>query len=74
MRFLLPLIAVILIATLFPNNPLSLVAYVLLALSSLLLAASQLRKTSPPRRRQIVLTFSLAVVVILGIGVWLSLR
>lgn len=74
MRYIIPLFAVILVAFIFPNNPLALVAYIAIALYSLFLTTSLYRKASPPKRRQILIASSFASFVALGIGAFFYFR
>ena len=74
MRYFIPSFAIILIATIFPNNSLSLVAYIAIALYSVFLTASLVRKASPPKRRQILIASFSALFVALGIGAFFYFR
>jgi len=74
MRYIIPLFAVILVAFIFPNNPFALAAYLAIALYSLFLTASLVRKASPPMRRQILIASSFASLIALGIGAFFYLR
>lgn len=74
MRYLIPLLAVILVATIFPNNSIALAAYIAIALYSAFLASSLFRKASPPMRRQALIASSFGLFLALGIGVFLYFR
>lgn len=74
MRYFVPLFAMILIATIFPNNPLSLVAYIAIALYSGFLTTSLFRKASPPMQRQILIASFSALFGALGIGAFFYFR
>ena len=67
MRYIIPSFAVILVAFIFPNNRLALVAYIAIGLYSLFLTKSLFQKASPPIRRQILIASSLALFVALGV-------
>jgi hypothetical protein len=74
MRYLIPLLAVILVAIIFPTHPLAWVAYSLLALYSVFTATGLLRKSSPRVRRQVLIASSCALFVALGIGAFIYFR
>lgn len=74
MRYFIPLFAVILVASIFPNNSLSLVAYIAIALYSVFLATSLIRKAAPPMRRQALIASSFALFVALGVGAFFYFR
>ncbi len=74
MRYVIPSFAVILVAFIFPNSPLALVAYIAIAVYSLFLTANLYRKASPPMRRQFLLASSSASFIALGIGAFFYFR
>ena len=74
MRYLIPALAVILVATIFPNNSLSLVAYIAIVLYSVFLSTSLFRKMSPPMRRQALIVSSFALFAALAIGAFFYFR
>ena len=74
MRYIIPLFAVILVAIIFPNNSLALVAYISIALYSVFLATSLFRKASPQMRRQALVASSVALFAALGIGAFFYVR
>ena len=71
MRYFLPLLVVIGIATLLPNNPFALAGYIAVALYSVLQMTGMLRKASPERRRPILIGSVGALGVALGLGAFL---
>ena len=70
MRYFILLFALIIVASIFPNNSLSVVA---IALYSVFLATSLIQETPPPLRRQALITSSFAVLVALGAGAFFYL-
>ena len=71
---ILPGCAIILIASIFPQNNFTLVAYLGIALYSILMTVGLYRKASPSIRRQILTASSGAVLTALGVGVFFYLR
>jgi hypothetical protein len=74
MRYIVPLFAVILVASIFPNNSFSLLAYIAIAFYSVFLTSGLFRNASPIKRRQILIVSSGAFIVALGIGALFYLR
>ncbi|WP_395733381.1 hypothetical protein [Prosthecobacter sp.] len=70
---ILPGGAIILIACLFPNNSFALPAYIGIALYSIFVTVSLLRKATPQVKRQILISSVVSVGVALGMGVFLYL-
>ncbi len=71
---ILPGCAIILIACLFPNSSFALPAYIGIALYSIFLTVSLMRKTTPQVKRQILISSVVSVGVALGGGVFFYLR
>lgn len=74
MRYFILLFAVVIVASIFPNNFLSVLAYVAIALYSVFLATSLIQKAAPQMRRQTLITSSVAVFVALGAGAFFYFR
>ncbi len=70
---ILPGCAIIFIACLFPNNSFALPAYIGIALYSIFVTVSLLRKATPQVKRQILISSVVSVGVALGMGVFLYL-
>jgi hypothetical protein len=71
---ILPGCAIILIASIFPQNNFALLAYIGIGLYSILMTVGLLRKASPQMQRQVLIASSGAVLTAVGVGVFFYLR
>jgi hypothetical protein len=71
---ILPGCAIILIASIFPQNNFALLAYIGIGLYSILMTVCLLRKATPQVKRQVLIASSGAVLTALGVGVFFYLR
>jgi hypothetical protein len=74
MRFVIPSAAIILVACLFPQHGFALLAYVCIALYSILVTVDTVWKAPPQVKRQALIASSGAVAVALGVGIYLYLN
>ena len=68
MRYIVPSLAIILVAYFLPNNSLALGAYIMISLYSVFLMTGLFRKAPPEMKRQALIAASCAVFIALGIG------
>lgn len=71
---ILPGCAIILIASIFPQNEFALLAYICIGLYSILMTVSVYRKAKPQVKQQILMAASGAVLTAVGVGVFFYLR
>ena len=71
---ILPSCAIILIASIFPQNSFALLAYVCIGLYSILMTVGLYWKATTPAKQQILMAASGAVLTAVGVGVFFYLR
>ena len=71
---ILPGCAIILVASIFPQNDFALLAYIGIGLYSILMMVALLRKATPEVKRQILMAASGAVLTAVAVGLFLYIR
>lgn len=71
MRYLIPPLAVVLVAITLPNDPIALVVYLAIASYSVFLATNLFQRASAPMRRQVLIGSGVSLFLALGIAVFL---
>ena len=74
MRYIVPSLAIILVACFFPTHPMAMVAYIAISLYSIFLIAGLFRKAPPEMKRHALIAASCAVLMALGIGAFFYFR
>ena len=74
MRYLIPPLAVVLVAITLPNDPIALVVYLAIASYSVFLATNLFQNASAPMRRQVLIGSGIALFLVLGIVLYQRVR